>query len=80
MKTKIIAFITLLTVLMFYVNSCAMVLDELHNSPSSVYVTKTGKCYHCSSCRTISKSKHLKEMSITQAELKGYKRCGICKP
>lgn len=50
-------------------------------SPSigtTVYITKTGKKYHRSSCSSLSKSKI--ETTVFSAKLQGYTACSKCKP
>ncbi|MGN0489434.1 MAG: hypothetical protein ACI4HO_09255 [Ruminococcus sp.] len=43
-----------------------------------VYVTKTGKKYHCSKrCRTLSRSKTIYKITKTSAKKK-YKPCKVC--
>jgi len=44
-----------------------------------VYITKTGKKFHRSNCRTLKKSKRI-EISRQEAIKKGYKACKVCKP
>lgn len=41
-----------------------------------VYITNTGQKYHESNCRTLKDSKI--EISLTEAESRGYTPCGIC--
>lgn len=43
-----------------------------------VYITKTGKKYHRSSCRYLSNSKL--EVSLKDAKKNGYEACKVCKP
>jgi endonuclease YncB( thermonuclease family) len=43
-----------------------------------VYVTRTGKKYHRSSCRYAAKA--TRSMPISEAEALGYGACGVCKP
>ena len=45
-----------------------------------VYITDTGKKYHCKDCRTLKKSKHLTELTVKDAQAKGYTACKVCKP
>jgi len=44
----------------------------------TVYITKSGKKYHKTSCRHLSKSKI--EIEIKNAKENGYKACKTCKP
>ena len=43
-----------------------------------VYITKTGKKYHRSSCRYLSKSKI--KTTLKKARAQGYTPCKVCKP
>ena len=45
-----------------------------------VYITDTGKKYHCKDCKTLKKSKHLTELTIKDAQERGYTACKVCKP
>ena len=45
-----------------------------------VYVTDTGKKYHCKDCRTLKKSKTLTELAVKDAKAKGYAACKVCNP
>lgn len=45
---------------------------------SLVYVTPNGKKYHKKYCRTLSKSKQITELTLQEAEKKGYTHCKIC--
>lgn len=44
----------------------------------NVYVTKTGKKYHSSNCRSLSKS--CIEISLSDAINRGYTPCSVCSP
>ncbi len=44
-----------------------------------VYITKSGKKYHRTTCRTIKKSKKT-EITRQDAVKKGYTACKVCKP
>ena len=46
-------------------------------SQTTVYVTRTGKCYHRANCRYLSKSKI--PMSLEEAK-KRYRPCSVCNP
>lgn len=46
-------------------------------SDPTVYVTKTGKKYHASSCRTVQHGS--RPMKLSEA-VKIYGRCGVCSP
>ena len=43
----------------------------------TVYVTRTGKCYHRSTCRYLSKSKI--PMPLAEAKRR-YRACSVCNP
>ena len=43
-----------------------------------VYTTRTGECYHRSSCSSLSKSCY--ETTLSQAVADGYRPCGRCHP
>lgn len=80
MKIKKPTFIVLLFISVLCFSSCAMITNDASSSHYTVYVTKSGHAYHCSSCGTIKKSKHVYSMSKSEAESKGYSRCSKCKP
>lgn len=44
----------------------------------TVYITNTGKKYHRSGCRYLSKSE--KSISLSDAKNRGYTPCSVCKP
>ncbi len=44
----------------------------------TVYITDTGKKYHNSGCRYLSKSRI--SISLTKARQRGYTACSVCKP
>jgi len=44
----------------------------------TVYITKTGKKYHSSGCRYLSKSRI--PISLTKAKQRGYTACSVCRP
>ncbi len=44
----------------------------------TVYITDTGKKYHSSGCRYLSKSRI--SVSLTKAKQRGYTACSVCKP
>ncbi len=44
----------------------------------TVYITNTGKKYHSSGCRYLSKSRI--PISLTSAKERGYTPCSVCKP
>ena len=50
------------------------------DSGKKVYITDTGKKYHCKDCRTLKKSKHLTELTVKDAQAKGYTACKVCNP
>ena len=43
------------------------------------YITEKGKAYHIKTCRTIAKSVKI-EVTLQEAEARGYKPCKVCKP
>lgn len=43
-----------------------------------VYITKTGKKYHCSGCRYLKRSKI--KISLKEAKAAGYTPCSVCCP
>ena len=77
---KKIAFLFLF-VLTVSINSCCSNSWSVgaDSSGTTVYVTKSGSCYHKISCSTIKNSK-TNALSESVAKSKGYKRCSICKP
>lgn len=44
----------------------------------TVYITKTGACYHTSGCRTMKRVAGT--LTRTEAERRGYRACKVCKP
>ena len=44
----------------------------------TVYITKTGKKYHKSTCRYLSKSSYA--ISLSDAKTQGYGACSVCRP
>ncbi|PCG20789.1 hypothetical protein [Brachyspira sp. G79] len=65
---KIITFIIILTIII----SSNVIAENI------VYITKTGKKYHLRNCRTIKGEAY--EISLSEAEYKGYTPCKVCKP
>lgn len=47
---------------------------------STVYVTKSGACFHRATCSTLSRSKNVTQMKRVDAIAKGYRACSVCKP
>lgn len=47
---------------------------------TKVYITAKGKKYHYHDCRTLKKAKKLTELTVKQAQAKGYEACKVCKP
>lgn len=62
----------------FPVHSSVEPLVTVQKIDQVVYVTKTGKKYHRSSCRYLSKSKITS--SKKKAVATGYTACKVCKP
>jgi hypothetical protein len=52
--------------------------QQQQTKEQTVYVTKTGKKYHISTCRYLANSKI--PMSLKEAKEKGFTACLICKP
>lgn len=46
---------------------------------TTVYITKTGKKYHKSSCRFVKKDS-VSSISLDKAKSEGYTSCKVCKP
>jgi hypothetical protein len=44
----------------------------------TVYITKTGSCYHAYGCQYLRGSSI--PISRTEAEEQGYRACSVCKP
>ena len=55
--------------------SCKITVKN--STSSTVYITKTGKKYHRSSCRTL---KSRIKTTLKQAKSDGYTACKVCKP
>jgi len=49
----------------------------IRGSNPTVYVSKTGRCYHASGCRFIGKNARI--MPLDQAEKEGYRSCQHCR-
>lgn len=49
-----------------------------HFDDGKIYVTDTGECYHRSWCSSLDKSKI--EISLEDAQDRGYRPCGRCHP
>lgn len=52
--------------------------EQPTQSEVTVVVTPTGAKYHHRGCRTLSRSKTLTELTISEAEARGYDPCGVC--
>ena len=57
--------------------SAVPVFSCADNSDTTVYVTRTGECYHTDSCRYL-KSKI--ETTLGEADENGYRACSVCDP
>jgi hypothetical protein len=56
-------------------------VDEDENGSKQVYITRTGKRYHLSSCEFVQPQRYSRILStVTEAKGKGLKPCGVCKP
>ena len=55
-----------------------VVSNSIQNVENVVYITRTGKKYHRSSCRYATKA--TRSMPRSEAEALGYGACGVCKP
>lgn len=55
-------------------------IDDTKSETITVYVTKSGTCYHRRSCSSLSRSKNIKPLTKEAAKSKGYKSCSKCKP
>ena len=53
------------------------VVTNKEASDITVYVTKTGKCYHTSECTSLNKSKIEKTLSFAAEK---YRPCQLCYP
>ncbi|MBQ3146834.1 MAG: hypothetical protein IJB91_03805 [Oscillospiraceae bacterium] len=65
-----------LIVLLIY--AVLFIVPLIPNGGKTVYVTKTGECYHTSSCESLSHSKI--KTTIEEAISKGFRRCNNCDP
>lgn len=45
---------------------------------STVYITKTGTCYHRSGCRHLAKSRI--PITVAEAKARGFRPCSVCRP
>ena len=54
------------------------IASSLPNGNYTVYITRTGKCYHESNCKHLAKSKM--ESSLSSATERHYRACSICAP
>lgn len=76
LKTRITIF---LFIFLFYILfSVFGAIATAPNGNRTVYITRTGECYHRSSCSSLRYSKF--ETTIQEAVDRGYRRCKICDP
>lgn len=73
MKRRIACFLLSLIV---FTSCCGMAFAD--NRETTVYITRTGKCYHTGSCSSLRQSKI--EVTLEYAVSKGYSRCDKCHP
>ena len=52
--------------------------QQTQTKERTVYITKTGKKYHTSTCRYLAKSKI--STSLKDAKAKGFTACSVCRP
>lgn len=52
----------------------------LYAATGKVYVTPSGKKYHERTCRTLSRSRQISELTVEQAKARGYEPCKVCNP
>jgi len=81
MLKKILLFICILCLGLFPVfssSSATTTMVETAAVEQVVYITKTGKRYHKSSCHHLKRSKI--KTTKSQAQKSGYTACTVCKP
>ncbi len=59
-------------------NTVSKPVESSQKLENVVYVTKSGKKYHRSTCRCAAKA--TRSMPRSEAEALGYGACGVCKP
>lgn len=52
--------------------------EPSEESGATVYLTRTGECYHAGSCSSLSRSKI--PVSLAEAKERGYRPCSRCDP
>ena len=52
----------------------------VYATTGKVYVTPSGAKYHERTCRTLSRSKQVTELTVEQARAKGYEPCKVFNP
>ena len=62
----------------YFILFIAVLWFSAPNGHKTVYLTKTGECYHRSSCTSLSHSKY--KTTIEDAVAGGYRRCENCDP
>ena len=61
-------------------DNIAFTLQSTAPSEKSVYVTRTGKCYHNSWCHYVEGKTNLSELTCEQCTSLGLSPCSFCKP
>ena len=71
----------LLCVVCIFLSVCFSAPLNLFASPNdTVYITKSGKKYHYSTCRTLARSRNVYRISLSEAKQRGYTVCKVCRP
>lgn len=73
MRRRIACFLLSLIV---FASCCGIAFAD--NRETTVYITRTGKCYHTGFCSSLRQSKI--EVTLEYAVSKGYSRCDKCHP
>lgn len=76
-RSFLITLVILSVILLSSANLPSSNTIELDNEPI-VYITATGKKYHKIDCRTITNSKTVKSIALSEAIEKGYEPCKVC--
>ena len=75
-KSKFVSIAMIVTIFMFLLSPAISV--RAMSGDSTVYVTRTGDCYHRDGCSSLSRSQI--PISLSEALSKGYYACSRCNP
>ena len=78
MKKSKAVIILLISILLAFTCGCTKSVTANNSYSVTVYITKTGDCYHSKNCSYLRKSKI--SISLDNAIAQGYDRCSKCNP